>query len=198
MRRAGERPIDRRHVTLQRIDDQIARHLVPNFRCVLGQCVTDRRDRRQHVVIDRNQLCRIFRLVQGVCDDDRDRLSDAADLVGHDRVDRGLEDRCAAAVLEFHIGRVAAMAQRLDSVGEIVGPGQDGQHARRFERRRPIDRPDAGMRVRRPQDVHYSLAGPVQIIAEFAGTRQQPIILDPGTVRADMVHFGRVATVAKV
>ena len=79
MRGRGERGVDRRLVADRPLVAHVARRVVVNRRVRLRRL---RRidDRRQHLVIDFDQLGGVLRLLQRLGDDDRDLVADVAHL----------------------------------------------------------------------------------------------------------------------
>ena len=146
-RRAREGGLDGGGVAGLEIDAEVARHVVPDQRRARLQRLGGIGHGGQGVVIDLDQLGRVPGRLQGLGDDEGDRLADEMDRpVGQGRARRH-RDRRAVAVL----GR-GARRDDAQSLGVPLGRGEHGQHPRRRRGRSGIDPLDARVRVGRAQD----------------------------------------------
>ena len=139
-------------------------------------------DRRQAVIRDIDQLGGVARLFEGLGDDIGDRVADIA----HDpaRQDRPGRREHLAAVPPRHLDLGRDLG---DPVGVEILDREDAENARRPFRRRGVDRPDAGMGVRRTQHMAIGLAGQVDVVGEAAGAGQEALVLAPLDRLADAI-----------
>ncbi len=93
-----------------------------------------RRHRRQDLVLDRDQLGGVLRLVERLGDDERHRVADIADAVLRQERLRADKGRRAAPPPARH-----QRAQRAEPAPPQFVAGQDREHARRRPRRRGIE-----------------------------------------------------------
>ncbi len=145
--------------------------LVPGARGGLGHID----HRRQHVIVDVNQVSGVFALVAALGDDHGQRLADEPDHV------RG-EQRLA------HVGVDHAGHRRCHhrEVGQ-VSAGERGDDAGRLERGADVDRTDPRVRDRRPDEMHMAGAGKPHVVGVDPAGRQEAGIFgpdDPGTQNA--------------
>ena len=135
--------------------------------------------RGQRGDFDLDQVGRVFRRV-GVLGEDRgDRLADIAHAVaGQHRLAVRPERRRPA---------VGAEVDRRD-VGDVGGGPYRGD-ARKPSRRRPVDRAQDAVGVRRAHDPHMELAGEVDVGGEAPPAGDQRPVLDARKPRADHGRF---------
>ena len=149
MRRAPERRGGCRLVARFDIDAEIAGRLVPQARGAGLDRVSRPRHGREHLIIDVEQLRRVPRLIDRLGHHDGDGLADKAHRVGRQWIVAG-RDRCGARQPDREIGRPhqpRIVRQGAEPVGEAVGAGQHGEHARRGPGRRLVERDNARMRM---------------------------------------------------
>ncbi len=139
------------------------------------------RDRRQHLVIDRDQLGGVLCRGETRRDDCGDDLADMAHFRPDDRRLLRADDRRAVLVLDADVGRVAVgdVGQRVEPVRQHVLGGQNGEDARHRPRRRRLDPPDQRMRMRRAHHHRIGLAGQVNIVAIAPVAGEEAQILPP-------------------
>ena len=131
--------------------------------------------RRQHVIVDVNQVSGIFALVAALGDDHGQRLADEPDHV------RG-EQRLAHVGID-HAGH---RRRHCREVGQ-VSAGERGDDTGRLERGADVDGTDPGVRDRRPDEMHMAGAGKPHVVGVDPAGRQEAGILgpdDPGTQNA--------------
>ena len=161
----------------------IARVLRPHRGRVRGQRCLGRRNRRQDLIFDRQQLRSILCLVERFCDDERHRVAHIPDeLLRQDRL-RADESRPARPSSARH-----ERAQCAEPAFPQFVTGQDGEHTGRRPRRHGIERNDAGMRMRRSHDVAARLARQPYIVNVAALPPQKPEILLPPHRHPDRLH----------
>ena len=107
-----------------------------------------RDDGRQRLVSTWDQFGGVFRLVQGLGDDEDDRMADIADPILCQQRLRADEGR--RTIL---LRRGDQRPQRAEAATLEFGAGQQRQHTRRGARPARVDRHDPGMGMRRAQDV---------------------------------------------
>ena len=100
----------------------------------------------QRLVLDRDQLGRVLRLVQGLGDDEGDRIADIAHPLL--RQQRLRADKGRRAVL---LAARDQRPQRAEAAPLELGAGQHREHPGRGARLLGVDRDDPGMRMRRAQ-----------------------------------------------
>ena len=126
----------------------IFRVVRPHRGRVRGQRCLGRRNRRQGLVFDREQLGGILCLVKRFCDDEGHRVADIPDeLLRQDRLWAD-ESRPARPSSARH-----QRAQCAEPALPQLITGQDREHTGRPPRRYGIECRDAGMRMRRSHDV---------------------------------------------
>ncbi len=136
------------------VEAEIARRLVPQKRRAGRERVGGMRHGRQRLIRDFNAFGGVLGRGDRLGDDEGDRLADKAHPVGGHRIMNG-RDRPEAARPHGEIGRThqpGIVRDRPQSVGQVIGPGQYGEHARQGARLRRVDRDNAGMGMRRAQD----------------------------------------------
>ena len=186
--RHGERLLGRHFIAEHRIDEKIVGDLVPQRDRTRSQRALGIGHEGQRVVIDRDFLDRVERLVSGFGDDHGHRLADMAYLVGRQQHMAIDHDLAAAGRGELHVvaGRGhGAVRDRPQSVGSAIGTGEDAQDARHGAGFCRSDTADARMRIRRAQHHRIGLARDIDIVAEPASAGQQPIILRAADRAAD-------------
>ena len=148
------------------LSDAVARHGFIDqggTRCC-GGC--HRRDGRQGLVVDLDQLGRVLGDVAVSGDHDRHGVADEADLVHGQRRHLGRPDAGD--------GRCHAQHRRV--LGE-VGAGQHGHHAGQCSRRRGVDRADAGVGVRAPDEADGERVLDRQVVEIAALAQEEAAIL---------------------
>jgi hypothetical protein len=138
-------------------------------------------DRRQDLVIDRDQLGGVLRGGRGRRDDCGDDLADMADLGADDGGLLRAHDRRAVKVLDADVGRVGVgdVGQRVEPVGDDVGMGQHREDSGQGAGGGGVDRADQRVRVRRAHHHGTGLARQVDVVAVAAVAGQQAQILPP-------------------
>jgi hypothetical protein len=118
-------------------------------------------DSRQQLVVDRDEFGGVLGGFRRRRDHDRDDLPDMAHLGADDHGLLRPDHRRPVLVLDADVGRVAVgdIRQRVETVGQHIGGGQDGEDARRPVRRRGIDSPDQRMGMRRADHHRIGLSG---------------------------------------
>ena len=119
------------------------------------QGLLDRREERQHFVLDLDRACRVARLILGG---------------------------------GGHGGHFVADVHHL-ATG--LGDGHGRLDALHRERRREVDRRDAGVRMRRPQDAAIQQAGPLDVVGVLRAPRDLQRTVDPVDPRAQDLPFLR-------
>lgn len=128
-------------------------------------------NRRQHAVVDSDQLGGVAGDVARFGDDKGDRVADMAHAAGGERRARRHDHRLDAR----HLGDAR---QRADALGRQVGGGEDAADAGERARRRGIDRRDLRMAVRRAQHDAVELARRVDVLDEAAPAAQEARVLE--------------------
>ena len=125
----------------------------------------------QRLVVDHDFLGGVFRLRQSIGDHDGDRVADIIGLAGGERgVRRHLHRR---AVLRQH--RPAAN-QIAEFVLRELFAGEHAGDARHFRRRRGVDFPDPGVRVRRANKIDRRLPRPVDVVGVVAFASDETLV----------------------
>jgi len=147
MARARKSGIDRRLVVADQLDKaDVVGAIVPHARCAWLRRLGRRGDRRQFLVVDLDELCRILRLRHRLGHDERDIVADPAHAVfREDRITR-LVHRRAVAPLETARYREIAIAGCFH-----VCRSQHSQHAGRRFRGLDINRLYLCVSIRRSQ-----------------------------------------------
>ena len=117
---------------------------LPDFRRRRLRRLLEIDQRRQRLVVDRNELGGVARLRLGLGDDEGDAVADAAHAVGEQHRARGRKALAAAPGFRHEERRNAA-----DLVGHGIRAGEHAEHARRGLGGGHIDALDERMRVRR-------------------------------------------------
>jgi hypothetical protein len=160
----AERGFDRASIAEVPLIDRIVRRDVVNVRrarLLRGRGIGHR---RQDVIVDHDFFGSVARLRECLCDHDRERIADMADLAVRQRRMRRHFHRRAV----FGVDHPAA-DQIADLVGGKFGAGEDREHARRLGCRRDVDRLDRGVGVRGSEKISVGLAGPVDVIGVMTG-----------------------------
>ena len=171
MGRLGERAVD------VAVVDQMARHQIvrtiePRPRRTWPQSRARIEHHRQQLGFDLDQRRRVLCDGAGLSNHERDRLTDVANLLMHERIgidveaDRAGRDRKRDAV---------AGEQRAQ-----VGEREHRMNAGNSPRLRRVDRAQPRMRDRAAQHRHMQHAGQRYVVDEARGTAQQRHILDAG------------------
>ncbi len=175
--------------------------LVVEPRCAGLRRGRGRGHRLQRLVVDRHPLGGVLGGRQSLRHHHHDGVADEADAVGRQDRMRRHAVRGAVAVLERDVGgrseRRRMVRDRLEPVGDRVGPGEHRQHAGQRARRLRVDRADAGMRVRRAQHDRAGLAGQRKIVAVGAAAGEETHVLLAGQRLSDRYGHGRASTPAK-
>ena len=133
------------------VDGKIVGAIVPHMDRARLDRVGGAHDSLRRLVIDLDQLGRVFRLVERLGDHHRHRLADILHFLGRHRVmarDVNLVIRLEG---EIDVGRAfvgGIVGDRLHAVGDPVGAGIDRDHARRGLRGGRVDAEDARRGVR--------------------------------------------------
>ena len=135
-------------------------------------------DRRQFFDIPAHQLGRVFGLMAGFGDNDRDRLADVADLVvRQDRLPRAkefmLDDRGP-----FAWRRDLALGHR-GKHPQQIGPVERANHAGRANGTRQVDRANVTVRDRAAHQYHMQHAWQHEVGDELPLAGQQPVVFAP-------------------
>jgi hypothetical protein len=159
--------------------------LFPNARGIELRRVSRRSDRRQRLVVDLDQLRRVLRLRQSIGDDHRDRIADVAGAIDDQRRSLRCEHRRPVGFLARH--------RRLghgEPIGGVIGTRVDRFHAWCSGGRGFVDRPDLGMRMRRPQEYRVELLRQVGVVLIPASTLEQPGVFEPshGLANTELHH----------
>ena len=154
MRGPLEGGIGRRPVAAFDGEPDVVRRLVPDRGRILFGRPAGRGHRRQDLVVDRDRLRRVLRLLQRFGHHERHRGADVAHPVaGEDGMQRAEFWRRRT---ERH--RRDEVGDAVDAVGLDLRAGQHEQDAGRASRGFSVDRPDRGGGVRRAKDVAVRLA----------------------------------------
>ena len=172
--RLGEGGLDILAVMALPMDAEVRAALRPHQRHAGVVRMREVGDRRQRIVIDIDQFGGVARLLQAVGDDIGDGVADKTH--GAARQDRpGRREHLAAVpARDLGLGR-----DLLDAVGVEIRDRVDGENTGRCLRRRGVERADAGMRVRRAQQIAPGLAGEVDIVGKMPGAGQKALVLAP-------------------
>ena len=136
-RRLGEGGIDRGEVAEAPVVAKIARHIGKDLRRARLQRLAGIDDRRLLDIVDLDLVGRLARLLEGLGDDDRDRVADMAHMVGRERRVRRLGHRRAVFRMDL-----PAAGQPADAIGGHVLAGEDRDDAGRLLPRRRCRCPD--------------------------------------------------------
>ena len=178
----GESGVGLRLVADFGIDRDIVAAVVPHRGRARLHRIGGAHDRRQHLVIDLDQLGGVMRLVERLGDHHRHRLADILHrLVGHRQVTRVI-DLVIGLQRQIDIGRAdigGGMRDRLAPVGDPIGAGIDRDHARRLLCRARIDPLDSRMGVRAPDHRRKDHVRHHDVGRVTPAAAQQPQILLP-------------------
>ena len=139
-------------------------------------------DRRQRLVIDLDRFGGVARLAQGLGDDERDGLTDIANLLDRQQRTRCVVPGCTVAVHERRLAGEVAETFRLN-----VNAGGDEQNAGHLPRCGRIEPPKARMRHGGAQDegLRRVRQGYVVRIAAASGDKPQILIAPHGLPNAE-------------
>ena len=147
VRRAGDRGIDRLHVSeLEAIADVVGA-VLPDRRPALAQGLLGRDRHRQRLVLDLDKFGRIPCPGRRVGDHERHAVPDERDLPGLKRQSLRLENRRAVRPGERR-SAVREAGQVAKAIHFDVRAGEDRGHARYRQRVRSVDAGDSCVRVR--------------------------------------------------
>ena len=142
-------------------------------------------DKRQRLIIDANELARVFGVVAALGDDPDDRLTDIAHLAARQRQDWR----------RVIIRHARGGDDGFDQVRQILGR-EHRDDARRGTRRRAIERANARMRLIAPAKGDVQCAGSVVVVGIGAASGEEARVLGAFDAGADDfrpgVDFGRV------
>jgi len=122
--------------------------------------------RRQHLVVDIDQLRGVLRLVRRLGDDQRDRVADVAHLALRQHRMRRLVHRLAVGARDEPAARQAVHPLE-------VGPGEHGDHPRRGLCLRGVDLADLCVGVRRAQEVRVRVVRRVDVVGVLPRAGQE-------------------------
>src|SRR5690606_16119397 len=142
-------------------------------------------DRRQFLVIDLDQLGGVLGLEIALGNDHGDVVADVAHLVLRQRRVGRFPHGVAVDV-----GDQPAAGQAADLVGLEVFAGEYRQHAGRRQCGTGVDAADAGVGVRRAQEIGIGLAVEADVVGVAALAAQEALILAPldGFADTGLVH----------
>ena len=198
--RAGERdilpddPVRRREGRIgrgpvaRRPDDRaVVGRVLPDRRCIVGQRILRRAQRRQGIVIDLDQFRRFQGGRLGFGDDEGDGFAGEAHPALGQRILRGIDDGAMQFAVRQRLvraGRQGAHAGRAQVRRRI-----DRQHARNGQRRRRVDFAEHGVGMGRAHEGGMGLAGPAEIGGERAGPGEKRAVLHARYRGADEGDF---------
>jgi hypothetical protein len=160
-------------------DCDIVGSAVPDNRSARLDRILERDHGRQGLIVDRDQLGGVARLLQGLRHHKGDAVADRADLSARqDRAERAVAFR-AAHVLGHD------RHQASDLIGLGVGAGEHGENSRSRLGRRRIDALDTRVGVRRHHQHTVALQRHVDVIDIAAAAGDEAGILKPGNRLAD-------------
>ncbi len=168
----GEGGIDRALVAGLVAERLVAGIVVPHRRRARRQRGLGAGHRRQHLVVDLDQLGGVLGRVQRLGDDEGDGIADIAHALARQQRLQADEGGRAAAPLARHHGR-----ERAEPAPAQILAGQDADHARRRSRPAHVDPGDARRRVRRAQHQAARLVRRLEVIDIAPGALEQPKIL---------------------
>ncbi len=183
VRGAGKRSIDRRWIRLEspvigqvRLEVRVSQRVTVASRC-------DRGDRRQHLVVDFDQLGGIAGPIATVGQDDSDDLSDVVNLFDSGRVVRWIDhvrghgpSTRKGRSPQAHALQFGAAVDSMDTFGRGCGAGVDGL--------------DPGMCVRATNHAHPQLAWHLDVVDVLAFAREELRIFLAQHRRADDIAAG--------
>ena len=160
-------------------DRNIIRSAIPDNRSARLDRILERDDGRQGLIVDRDQLGGVARLLQGLRHHKGDAVADRPHLpAGQDRPERAVTFRAA------HILR-HDRHQASDLVGLGVGAGEHGEHPRSRLGCRRIDSLDTRVGVRGHHQHAVALQRHVDIVDIAAAAGDEAGVLEPGNRLAD-------------
>ena len=179
MARLGEGGVGRVLVAEGEREGDVAGVVVPDRRRTGLHRLLHQGHRRQHLVLDRDQLGRVLRLLQALGHHEGNAIADRAHLVGREQRSPGAIPFRAADVLRHRIH------QRADPLGRRVLAGEDAEHARRGGRLRGVDAHDARMCMRRHHHDAVALPRQSDVVDITAEAGDEALVLDPADRLAD-------------
>ena len=190
-RRAGNRLVGCLAVAEAGIDGEVAGDVFVDAGRAVAQRRFRIRDRRQFVVAHRHAFRRVMRGGKALGDDEDDRLAQIAHTVGRHRqmgdVDGGIAGKGAERALGVvpRVGRIGEMSDRLAAGGDVIGAGDDGEHARLTLGLGRVDGDDARVRVGRAHEYGMAFAGQCEVVGETPIPPDEAKILEPHHRPAD-------------
>ena len=157
-----------------REERDVVGHLVPHGRRPGTERVHRGGDRGQGLVVHRDLLGGVHRRLVRLGDHERDGVTDVTSPPTRQRGAGRGEGRRAVTALAIAIGREIA-----DVVGGQVVGREDREHARRRERRAPVDPSNARVGVGRAHQDGPGLTGKVDVVRVATQPLHQPRVLDP-------------------
>ena len=179
----GEGGIDRGEVAEAPVVTEIARHIGKDLRCPRLQRLAGVDDRRLLDILDLDLVGRLARLIEGLGDDDGDRVADVAHVVGRERRVRRLGHRRAV----FRMNLPTA-GQPADAIRRHVLAGEDSGDAGGLRRGGGVDAGYPRMCIGAAQDVGVELVRAVDVVGVGALSGQKAVILAPPDRRSDRGH----------
>ena len=151
----------RHRVLVARLPDEghVVGRLGPHRRRARPRGVGRRGDGRQGIVVDRDQLRRVDRLIGSRGDHERHRVADVAHAVADQRRPRCRERRRSVAPLARLVGRQIA-----EPVRREVGAREDGEDPRRSAGVRGIEGPDPRVGMGRADDDGVGLVRQAHVV----------------------------------
>ena len=193
VRRPRERRVGGVGVSGLGVDADVRSAGVPHRRRPGGGGVRGGDHRRQGPPLDEDSPGAVARRRRRLGHDHRDGLADEARAVdGQGRVRRH-EKRRAVAALERHLVRIGGHGPVWDhgqTVGDGIGAGEDGDHARGLQRVGRVDTADGGVRVWRAHHAGVHLAGERDIVGVGAAPRDQARVFLAANRLADALGRG--------
>jgi hypothetical protein len=159
---------------LRQVDRHVVLELVVHPGCVRGERRGGRRDRRQHLVVDVDQLGGVLGDVPGLGHDDDHRLAHEVHSLGWQRIPRH--------VLQQRVGDLGR--DRLDQLGK-VSAGPDADDARKLRGLLGVDGTDPRRCVGAAHERRLVGAGQLEVVEVAALTGDQPAVLAAGHRGAD-------------
>ena len=196
MRRLGKRRLGRVPVADMRLQRDIRRRLIPERGRIFPRGVARVGHGRQRLVFHLDQLGRVLGDGDGLGNDEGHTFAAEAHApCRQHRVWAGVEELAAILVQQHRIGHGALECDRaeereigryrVDAIRQQIGMGVHRHHARQSARGTRVDAHDAGMGVRRAQNIAAGLARQVEIVAVAAASGDQPQIFLAPRRRAD-------------
>ena len=180
MGRARECRVGRRRVTRMGVDANIRPMLRPHERRIRGQRIARLRHGGERRVLHRHALGRILGGRARLGDDQRHALAHEAHGVGGQGGMGRDEELGAVAAAQRNFVRIHRHGTVRNGPNAIVlgvRAGENGDHPRSRQRAADVDVDNAGVRVRRPDDVGVGLPGEVDVVGEPALAGDEPRVL---------------------